>query len=231
MNLPSPCENCAPFNGAWMETEAGLRRCTCARGQALRQAAIAPPPRPPVLSEEQAAVFAEMLGAIPYFLSDAGSRAMAAQEIAAMCGSLEDAKWLVTQMVRRYQKWPGIIEMRAVFCSHARPLDGELATSPHVDALTEREQSLSLPALPAPAMRQLPAGEPVSAAPSIAATLSDLVRAKDMNRTIAGLPPPKVREIPVVQITDKNRITAEDIRQAERELRDSKARKEIEVSQ
>jgi hypothetical protein len=229
MNLPEPCEKCAPLNGAWMETENGLRRCECERGQALKAArnATIQTPRPPVLGESAAAMFAEMLAGIGFYPSEAGARAFIASEIAAICNSENEAAWLVTQMHRRHSaKWPGVTEMRAVFCTYAQPLDGVMAISNATEEQIEQEYITSL-ALPAAPMRKLSAGEPVIASPSIASTVSDLVRQKDMNRVIKNIPAPQVREIPVVRVTAANAITAADIELEVQKLRGNKAAEAI----
>jgi hypothetical protein len=34
--LPPPCPSCQPFDGSWISTPDGLRRCVCPRGEALK---------------------------------------------------------------------------------------------------------------------------------------------------------------------------------------------------
>lgn len=225
MNLPNPCEKCAPFNGAWVETETGLKRCECARGQALKAARAAaqnPPVRPPVLNAQQQTMFAEILAALKFYPSEAGARSMIGSEIASMCNSDEEAHWLVREMVRRYKEWPGILEMRAVFCDRKEPRDGVCAISPAVEQLREAEQTKEMLALPAPTMRQLAAGEPVSAAQSIVDVIKAMAPKKDLNRI--GLPSPSVPDIPVQRVTAANAITQADIDRAVEEARAAKRR-------
>ena len=123
MNIPDPCAKCSPFGGSWMETETGLKRCDCPRGRALAAKAKVPDYRDPVISTEQATLCTEMMAGIPFFPPEEGARAVISNEIAAMCESDEQARWLAMRMVRLYRKWPGAIEMRIVFCSTHQPLD------------------------------------------------------------------------------------------------------------
>lgn len=223
MNLPAPCEKCAPFFGAWMEIENGLRRCDCERGKAMRTPQK-PAAKPAILSEASCSMFAEMLASLRFYPSEAAARGLIGEEIGSMCNSEAEAGKLVREMVRRYKEWPGLLEMRAVFCAIGDPRDGVMAISPTVEEVREREIAASAPQIACAPQRQLAAGEPVSASPSIAATLSDLVRAKDMNRVVRGALPAAVRDIPVVRLTDANRITEADIKRAEEALRTQKAK-------
>ena len=124
MTLPDPCERCAPFGGDWMETEAGLRRCVCPRGVAKTEAYKRKDPKPPVISTETSQIVCvEIMSALEFFPAAAGARAVIADEIASMCESSERAVWLAKRVIRLYSKWPGIPELRRVYCSTNHPLD------------------------------------------------------------------------------------------------------------
>ena len=223
MNIPSPCAKCSPFGGSWMETQTGLKRCDCPRGRALAAKAKEPEYRDPVISTEQATLCTEMMASIPFFPPEEGARAVISNEIAAMCESDEQARWLAMRMVRLYRKWPGAIEMRIVFCSRHQPLDaipaiGESEAYP--DGIpSERPPEKTPPRLPGAREDHL-----ISGSPSVAATVHDLAVKTDMNRAPG---PVRVRDIPVRQLTDADRITPEMIDVAVRKSREERARREL----
>jgi len=65
-----------------------------------------------------------------------------------MCWDDEQINWLSRRVANLYPEWPGIGEVRAVFCSKYKPKDGaEVDSCVYVDGIpSERD---SLPALPA----------------------------------------------------------------------------------
>jgi len=219
MTLPNACEKCIPFEGNWTESESGgLKRCDCPRGIALTAAAAPKPRQAPVISPETATMCAEMLATIPFFPGEAGARAAIANEISSMCNSTEQALWLATRMIRLYRKWPGVMDLRLVLCSADQPRDGiePIGISEFYEDGIPNEKPATPLALAGTPMRQLAAGEPVSAAPSVAAAVSDLAKAKSMSNAGTRM---RIREIPINRITDKNRITAADVEAAVREYR------------
>ena len=124
-DFPRPCELCAPYDGNWVMSEGGgLKRCNCARGQALAQARELPMGLPPVLSGKEATLLAAMMASIPFFPAESEARGVIASEICSMCRSTDEAKWLVMRMSRLYEVWPGTAEMRRVYWTKFRPLDG-----------------------------------------------------------------------------------------------------------
>jgi hypothetical protein len=221
MSFPEPCAKCASFGGSWMETETGLKRCDCPRGIALAAKTKEPEYHEPVITTEQAMIYAEMMASIPFFPTEAGARAVIANEIASMCESLDRAEWLAVRMIRLYRKWPGVIELRIVFCSKYQPLDAlpEIGASEAYPDGVPSER----PPEKAPALLRGREDVLISAAPSVEATVRDLAIKTDLKRYGA---PAKVRDIPVRQLTEADRITPEMIRKAEEEFRASKARRE-----
>ena len=223
MNIPDPCAQCSPFGGNWMETGPGLKRCDCPRGRALAAKAQKPEYRDPVISTEQATLCTEMMAGIPFFPPEEGARAVISNEIAAMCESDEQARWLATRMVRLYRKWPGAIEMRIVFCSTHQPLDaigaiGESEAYP--DGIpSERPPEKTPPRLPGAREHHL-----ISGSPSVEATVHDLAVKTDMNRAQG---PARVRDIPVRRLSDADRITPEMIEAAVLKSREQRARQEL----
>ena len=166
-------------------------------------------------------IVAKMGGGMPFFPGDVDGRIGIAEAMADMCETEDQARWLAKRMGILFSRWPGVKEMRAVYCSKYRPLDREEANS---DAFPEGVPS-EVPGrddemagyLPATSKRlQLAAGEVsvISASPSIQSTLEALREAKALRTGKQAL---RVPGIPVVQITAENRITAADIERAKME--------------
>ena len=221
--MNNPCAKCLPFGGSWMETETGLKRCDCPRGRALTAKSKEPEYRDPVISTEQATLCTEMMASIPFFPPEEGARAVISNEIAAMCESDEQARWLALRMVRLYRKWPGAIEMRIVFCSRHQPLDAIAAigeSEAYPDGIPSERPVEKTPArLPGAREDHL-----ISGSPSVEATVHDLAVKTDMNRAPGRV---RVRDIPVRQLTDADRITPEMIAAAVLKSRHERARQEL----
>ena len=52
-----------------------------------------------------------------------------AEELAERSHDIEEIRWTVKRVVKLYPEWPGINEVRAVYCSRWRPFDGVEAFS------------------------------------------------------------------------------------------------------
>jgi hypothetical protein len=211
-NLPEPCEQCAPYGGNWKLTEAGMGRCDCPRGSALRAAEklrSVPPPEhaEPRIGSAAASQACRTLRSIPFFPAEDEAQTAIADELRSLCGSLEDLDWIVTRMRRLYSRWPGCREMRIVFCTSRRPLSGEDLGHAISEAYPNGVPA-QRPAIAAPAPAALPAGSTVSASPSVEAAVGDLTRAKDLRAT--G-PTHRVRDIPLVRVPESRRITQADV--------------------
>lgn len=164
------------------------------------------------------------LALLKYFPADKSARAELVAMVCEMAESNEQIEWLVKRARNLWREWEGPRELRAVFCSRFRPADGiECYSSlPQFAEHGIPSESPELALITGAASEQR--GQPVSAAQSLHAAVCDLARAKSLNRI--G-PATSVREIPVRQITDANRITEADVRLAEQELREKKAREAI----
>jgi hypothetical protein len=131
-------------------------------------------PQEPVISAKVAAVAMEMLSALSYFPREAPARSLVAEELRAMCSTEAQALWLVRRMARLYREWPGVLEMRLVFCSSHRPLDGiePLCISPFFpDGIpSETPERQPAPRLIAPS------------SPRTEALVGELTKAKQMGR-------------------------------------------------
>ena len=117
-------------------------------------------------------------------------------------------------------------EVRAAYCSKFKPDDGfEVYSDVYLDGIPSEKAPEPLK-LGAPALRQIAApretAEDLTAAASIRPVIAALAKAKDINRV--GQKSPRVPSIPVVQITEANRITEADIQRAKQELREKRDR-------
>lgn len=220
-----PCHVCEPFGGFWIKTETGMNRCTCEDGRRLasqdegRKNQISEPPR---LSREAVIGYVEMLAAMPFFPTAEGAQLLISEEIRSMCRYEQEGLWLVKRICRLYDKWPGLRELRLVYCSKHRPLDGvELLGSS--DIFPEGIPSEN-PQLPPPEFKRLAPGEAVSAAPSIDLTVRALAEAKSI--TNAGRRA-SVPDIP--ELSPGYRISQTDIEAAVIELRMRTEREEQEA--
>jgi hypothetical protein len=56
--------------------------------------------------------------------SDISARATVMLELIEMCSTDEQVEWLGNRVTALYTEWPGLRELRAVFCSKFKPADG-----------------------------------------------------------------------------------------------------------
>jgi hypothetical protein len=165
------------------------------------------------------------LALLKFFPSDEWARTELVKLVCEMASTNEQIDWLVKRARNLWSQWEGPHELRALFCSKFKAADGidaysELAR--FADGIPSEKESL--PALPAAPMRALPSGN-VSASPSIETTIRDLCVKTDLNRI--GRPKPRVAEIPVIRVTEANRIQQADIDRALQLNREAKAKQEI----
>ena len=64
------------------------------------------------------------LALLKFFPSDENARVGLVRIVCEMIATEEQARWLVTRMLAIYREWPGVLEMRACFCSRFKPCDG-----------------------------------------------------------------------------------------------------------
>jgi hypothetical protein len=167
--LPEPCDQCQPYGGNYRIVEktlksglsvSGTGRCVCARGKALEaREADSRTVGPPVLTSAQLTLCVEMLAAMGFFPSESGARMGIANEIGRMCRSFEDAVWLAQRMIQLYPSWPGALDMRLVYCSRRRPLDGmvpvQLGTAAYPEGIPSENPTVEEPLLALPPGRVL----------------------------------------------------------------------------
>ena len=106
-------------------------------------------------------------------VADEGMQAALMEELVHICHDAARLAWLVKRAVQVYGEWPGVMELRALYCEFWTPADGAKAWSdifpmrpggafpehPLTDVPGARK------ALPAAEMRLLEPGEPVSQDP------------------------------------------------------------------
>jgi hypothetical protein len=84
-------------------------------------------------------------GTLKFFPSDAQARIGIAEQLAAMATNEDQLRWLVARVAQLFPEWPGMLEVRAVFCTRYRSADGVEAalgtSSPAYMALCPEEAS------------------------------------------------------------------------------------------
>jgi hypothetical protein len=169
-----------------------------------------------------------MLAAIPFFPMEGGARVAIGNEISSMCSDFAAGTWLAQRMVALYARWPGVPDLRLVYCAGRMPLDGVhpllLTSETYPDGIPSEDPTREAAQL-ASGIRQLPAGMVVSASPSLERAVLALVAAKDLNRS--G-PVPRIPGVPLMrEVPPKQRITQADIERAVNELHEKRARVEL----
>ncbi len=95
------------------------------------------------MRSEEVTMVVESMTAIPYFPSEPAARALIGNELQRMCGSMEQAMWLVRRLTQLYSHWPGLVETRAVYCSKYRPCDGiEADSAVYLDGVPSEKQQM-----------------------------------------------------------------------------------------
>jgi hypothetical protein len=112
------------------------------------------------LTPETASASVSKLALMAYFPGDPDIRAALVWALLEMIETEEQMQWLVSRALRLYTKWPGVAELRALYCSHYRPKDGQEAySSVYPDGIpSERRQAEG---------RDAARGEPVSSDPTL----------------------------------------------------------------
>lgn len=171
--LPPPCEECAPLNGfVIVERErngvmiSGARPCTnpqCARAQEVARRAEERKARQeapaaawaPQISNAAATKAVRMLGGnVPFFPGDESAQTMIASELRRLCNTNQELGWLVRQVMLLWKQWHGVRELRILFCSKFRPVDGVDLEGAVSVAFPETGYP---PALPMPSLEPSPA--------------------------------------------------------------------------
>lgn len=109
------------------------------------------------LTPETAAAGVAKMALMAFFPGDPDIRAALVSVFMDMVETDEQLDWLVNRALRLYGKWPGVAEIRALYCSRWKPKDGmETYSAIYPEGIpSERKR--------APAERDPPRGSPVTA--------------------------------------------------------------------
>lgn len=121
---------------------------------------------------------------LPFFpASDRGARAVLQEELILICESDEHAQWLAIRMGQVFKKgWPGLGELRALYCKRFKPRDGiQSASELFQDGFPSEQElgELNIRGLPTP----IPARVFVSKSEE-----SKPITAPESRRLLSGLP-------------------------------------------
>jgi hypothetical protein len=101
------------------------------------------------------------LGAMKFFPADPPVRVALVQTMGEMTDDVDAVRWLVKKLRTEYAEWPGEHEMRKIFCTRFRPLDGVVVCDgdygPYTFTLAPGQPWPKAAALPAPERKQLEA--------------------------------------------------------------------------
>jgi hypothetical protein len=88
------------------------------------------------LTAECATRAVNRLALMAFFPGDPEVRAALVDIVMEMCETRDQLDWLVARALKLYAKWPGIAELRALYCSRWKPLDGvEVYSSIYLDGI------------------------------------------------------------------------------------------------
>ena len=172
-----------------------------------------------MIDTKQATADMARLSVLKFFPADQTARAEIVLMACEMAQTNEQVAWLAKRCIQLWNEWEGPREMRAVFCSKFRPADGIEAYSqlPRFNDGIPSEKAAEPLQLGGATVRQIAGpretADDLTAAASIRPVIEAMARAKDMQRT----KPVRVPSIPLLQLTDADRITAADIDRAMRE--------------
>lgn len=97
-----------------------------------------------------------------YFPSDEDACLALCSDLAEMATSEDQIEWTIRRVRNLYPEWPGIRELRAVFCSRFKPKDGITAYSTvYLDGLPPSTEGAAL-MIAMPDLKALPPGQTIS---------------------------------------------------------------------
>lgn len=113
------------------------------------------------------------LMAMPFFPTDQLVKLAVADEINAIAATDEQLEWLIRRVTVLFSQWPGLSEIRAVYCSRFKPVDGiEVYSGVYPDGIPPERPVL------APVPKGLPPGHVATADVEFDRKVQGLVRAK-----------------------------------------------------
>ena len=81
------------------------------------------------LAPEAAAQAVSKLSLMAFFPSDSDARSALIWALMQLAETQEQLEWLVERALKLYSRWPGVGELRALYCSRFKPRDGVEAYS------------------------------------------------------------------------------------------------------
>lgn len=126
------------------------------------------------LTPETAAAGVAKMALMAFFPGDPDIRAALVSVFMDMVETDEQLDWLVNRALRLYGKWPGVAEIRALYCSRWKPKDGmETYSSIYPEGIPSERKA------PAPE-RDPPRGGPVTADPDLNREIRQVADAKKL---------------------------------------------------
>jgi hypothetical protein len=215
IQLPPRCPRCASRDWVYA-ANGGVERCDCARGRALVYAATNRGRRRvnvPGVSPEQASIaVARLAGRMNFVPKEEVERTEIARELYEMVCDAPELDWLVRETPRRFRRgWPGIEEVRALYCAMFSPRDG-------VEVCSQIYEDGIFPGINEPAhlIADSPRGGMIAANPGNALMVRVLADA---------MPPPAASRKPPKSATPKPKLpTQEEIDRIKEEQRQNQKR-------
>ena len=213
--FPASCERCKSTDWPFKDNsdlDRGVERCSCRRGEAMKRADSRRPDvrvdgsgrcvvvaRPvtdaPGILPEEALAAVEKLGVVMSMVPGGIARRIIAEEVVLFVCAPMSLAWLIKQAPMIYKGvWPGMYELRALYCAKFPPKDGQVAESGVFDTFPFTDGLAPLPQIAAPKR-----GEAISVA-------SDLIEMVDEVARLHAMPPtPRVLTPPEYLIPSENR--------------------------
>lgn len=110
-----------------------------------------------MITTKQAAEATARLAVLVHYPGDPIARAEIGDMLLSMVGTPAQLEWLISTMRDRVGKWEGPRELRGVFCTKFKPLDGIEATSTMPGFTPEDSEQLYLQDMSAERFRELSA--------------------------------------------------------------------------
>ncbi len=205
--------SCICEGTGWVVTERGAASCKC-RNQRIEASQAGTP-----ITAAAIAQAVEALGdTLAFFPKGLAGRAVIGDAVSSMCGTVEQARYMVRRAVALYKTWDrcGIPGLRQIICHSGIPADGVMLS------ITESfPEGLPPERVGPPMARLLPPGPKMDEARQIEATVGAIAK---------KVPPPRNVDIhPLERTTPHRGITQADIDRAVEENRQRRAEAELEA--
>jgi hypothetical protein len=176
---------------------------------------------------------AARIALMPFFpASDVTARAVLIEELGSLCESDAHAEWLSLRLLQIFPKqWPGLSELRALYCKRFKPADGrEVESAVFLDGFPTEDElgKLQIEGLPEPKVKALPpaasflleAGEPFTVDEELQALVKELAISTALptprqRRTIAEIEAELYKPNPPTPLSSERRAEIEAEIQAE----------------